>query len=290
MLDQALKNKIAKIKIQTRRIMNNTLSGDYLSAFKGSGLEFEQIRDYQIGDDIRSIDWNSSAKMNKMMVKQFVEERDRTVILAIDTSASTLFSSEQELCKDTIAQLAATLAFVASDNKDKVGVLFFSDTIEKWIAPSKGNVHLGAIIESIFTMQPKYKGTNIAHALRFLVNLKKKNAVVFVISDWVDQIADYSHLLHITNCRYDLVGVRITDKTLSALPDIGLVEIVDPEQKVNGIIATNRQDINIFLQARLIEQKKIFEKYNIDLLDLIVGQSFIKPLINFFHRRIRRQI
>ena len=184
-IDPTLRNKIRRIRIYTRRIMQNVLSGDYLSAFKGSGLEFDQIREYNMGDDIRFIDWNASAKMNKIMVKQFIEERDRTVIIAVDVSQSTHYSSTFELRRDSIAQIAAALAFIAQESKDKVGIIFFSDRIEKWIPPSKGNVHIGSIIEHIFSLQSSSSMTNLVEPLKFLINLKKRNAVVFMISDWI---------------------------------------------------------------------------------------------------------
>ena len=294
MIDQTIKNKIKKIKIHTKRIMHSPLSGDYLSAFKGSGLEFHQIRDYYHGDDIRAIDWNSSAKMNKIMIKQFVEERDRTVILVIDVSGSTEYSSQHDLRKETIEQLAGTLAFIASENKDKVGALFFSDTIEQWIAPSKGNVHIGKIIETIFTIKPKSKTTNIAEALRFLINLKKRNAVVFMISDWIAPTDTFDKLLKVASCEYDFVGMRILDPCEHAFPDIGLLDIRDSETNILVTLDTRNkksdQSISHFLQTRLLAQKRIFEKYRIDLLDLSVAQPFINPLIKFFHQRIRRQI
>lgn len=295
MIDQSIQQKIKKIKIHTKRVMQSTLVGDYLSAFKGSGLEFDQIREYHMGDDIRSIDWNSSAKMNKMMVKQFVEERDRTVILVIDVSASNNFSSQLDLRKEKIAQLAGTLAFIASENKDKVGALFFSDTIEHWIAPSKGNNHLGSILEKIFTLKPKSQKTDLAMVLKFLVGLKKRNAVVFMISDWIDDSSDYNKFLKIAGCEYDFVGIRVIDPIEQQLPEIGLFDIQDSES--GQIYALNTQGskqqaspLTHFLRARLLEQKKRFEKYNIDLLDLMTNRPFITPLIQFFSKRIKTRV
>lgn len=295
MIDPIIQNKIKKIKIHTKRIMTSTLAGDYLSAFKGSGLEFNQIRDYYMGDDVRAIDWNSSAKMNKIMIKQFIEERDRTIILAIDVSGSNNYSSQQELRKETIAQLAGTLAFIASENKDKVGALFFSDSVEQWIPPSKGNVHLGKIIETIFTIKPRNQSTDIAQALKFLIQLKKKNAIVFMISDWINQSSQFSTLLRLVRCQYDFVAVRVTDPCEHTIPDIGFLEFHDCENNQTILVDTRRKNshghtMSHALQARLIEQKHIFDKYRIDMLELIVAQPFINSLISFFHRRIRRQI
>jgi uncharacterized protein (DUF58 family) len=293
-LTDELRQKIKRIEIFTKRLMKSSLVGDYLSAFKGSGLEFDQIREYIAGDDIRLIDWNSSAKMNKIMVKQLVEERDRTVILAIDVSRSSFFSSKHELKKDMIEQVAAVLAFVASNNKDRVGAVFFSDKIEKWIPPARGRVQLGKILEAIFSIESVSLKTNIKEVLNFLVGLKKRNSVVFMLSDWIDDLADYANILKVASCEYDLVGMRFLDDCEKQFPDVGFLEVQDVESKHVYIVDTaynkKHNPINTALVARLIEQKKLFEKYKIDLLDLSVGRSFIGPMDAFFRSRIRRQI
>ena len=286
-------NHLQKLVLKCRRPVEHLLAGAYHSVFKGYGLEFDQIRDYQIGDDIRFIDWNSSAKMNKIMVKQLIEERDRTVILAIDVSASSNFSSKKELKKDLIAQVGASLAFIASNNKDRVGALFFSDKVEKWIPPMRGNLQVGKILEVLFSINPDNKTTNILEALKFLINLKKRNTVVFMLSDWIDD-SEYSKILQLAICEYDFIGIRFLDERENNLPDVGLLELEDLESKKRYVIDTrekNKQkDLNLFLKTRLIEQKNLFDKYKIDFLDLTVGKSFINPLMNFFKQRIRRQI
>lgn len=273
--------------------MRSSLVGDYLSAFKGTGLEFDQIREYQLGDDIRFINWNSSAKMNKLMIKHLIEERDRTIILAIDISGSSIFSSKQELKKEQINQVAASLAFIANNNKDRVGALFFTDKIEKWIPPSHGNTHVGKIIDALFALEPKSKGTAINQALKFLVGLKKRNSIVFMLSDWIENTASYSKILKVVSCEYDFIGIRFLDDCEKNLPDVGLLDIKDMESGKILTIDTRKQKNNslrTILSARLIEQKKLFEKYKIDLLDLSVGQPFINPMINFFKQRTRRQV
>jgi len=291
MINQEVRSKIKRLKIYTRRLMQSSLAGDYSSAFKGSGLEFDQLREYQYGDDVRFIDWNSSAKMNKIMIKQFVEERDRTIILAIDVSASSFYSSQKELRQELIAQIAAALSFVASENKDKVGALFFSDGVEQWIAPARGNVHVGRILEAIFSLRPQSKKTNLAEALRFLVSLKKRNAVVFMISDWIGVADEYTKLLKVASCEYDFVGMRVLDHVEHRMPNVGIIEVIDPETgNVYALNTARANTVNTFLQLRMIEQRRVFEKYKIDLLDLVVGQPFIHQLITFFHQRIRRQI
>lgn len=291
MLSERIRSKIKHIKIHTKRLSQSTIMGDYTSAFKGSGLEFDQIRDYQFGDDIRRIDWNSSAKNNKIMVKQFIEERERTIILSLDVSHSSLYSSQQELRQDVIAQIAGTLALVAGNNKDKVGALFFSDRIEKWIAPSRGPTHVGRILEAIFTMNPTGKKTSISGALKFLINLKKRNAIIFTISDWIDTNQTYDQLLKVVSLKYDFIGLRVLDHREQTFPDIGLLEVEDPETGKRYIVDTTKQKTrNLFLQTRLLEQKQLFDRYQIDLLDIVIGQPFISPLISFLHQRIRRQI
>jgi uncharacterized protein (DUF58 family) len=295
MLTQTMRSKIKKIKIYTKRIMQTTLTGDYLSAFKGSGLEFDQLREYQIGDDVRAIDWNSSAKMHKIMVKQYIEERDRTIILAIDVSQSNSYSSTEELRKDYMAEVAASLAFLAADSKDKVGALFFSDRIEKWIPPSRGSAHGSMILETIFSLVPQGKNTDIATALRFLIGLKKRNAIVFCLSDWIDDTTRFSKLLKVAGFEYDFVGLRFLDPCELALPDVGLLEVQDSESGQRYIIdtrkaGTDQHKLSTFLRVRALEQKKLFDKYKIDLLDLPLDQPFIRPLVSFFHKRIRRQI
>ena len=289
-----IRNKIKRIKIFTKRLMKSSIVGDYSSAFKGTGLEFDQIRDYTLGDDIRFIDWNSSAKMSKIMVRELIEERDRTVILVIDISGSSLFSSKPECKRDVIAQVGAALALIAQENKDKVGALFFSDKIEKWIPPSRGNAHFAQILENLFSLKAESLGTNIQEVLNFLVGLKKRNSVVFMLSDWIDDVSDYSKILRLANCEYDFVSVRFLDDCEKELPDIGLLEIQDLETDEFLTIDTknkkNSIDLNVLLKERIIKQKKMFEKNRIDLLDLTIGRSFINPMINFFRQRIRRQI
>lgn len=295
MLTQEIRQKIKRIQIYTKRMMQSAMSGDYISAFKGSGLEFHQIREYQAGDDIRTIDWNSSAKMNKMMVKQFIEERDRTIILAIDVSGSSAYASTNQLRKDLVAEISASLSFIAAESKDKVGALFFSNVVEKWIPPSRGMAHSNKILETVYSLKPMSKQTDIAAALRFLISLKQRNAVVFFISDWIDSTIKYSKLLKVAGCEFDFIGIRVLDQCEQEFPDIGLLEIEDPETGQQTVIDTRvhfgrMPDLNRFLQSRIFEQKKLFEKYRIDLLDLNLGQSFVRPLVTFFHQRIRRQI
>lgn len=286
-----LLNQIKLIKIFTRRLMKSSLVGDYLSAFKGSGLEFDQIREYQVGDDVRFIDWGASAKMNKIMIKQLIEERDRTVILAIDVSNSNNFSSKKEFKKELISKVAATLTLIASESKDKVGIIFFTDKIEKWIPPSRGRIHISKILKDIFSLKPTSKKTNIKNVLEFLVGLKKRNSVVFMLSDWIDDTQNYSNILKVVSCEYDFVGIRFLDDFEKEFKDIGFIDVKDPETGLSLSLDTrNQKDLNFFLNLNYLEQKNIFQKFKIDLLDLTPGYSFINPMINFFKTRIKRQI
>lgn len=287
-MNEDIRNKIKKVTIYTKRISKNAITGDYLSAFKGTGLEFDQLREYNMGDDIRFIDWNSSAKMNKMMVKQFVEERDRTIILAIDISASSVFSSNEELRESTISNVATTLAFISTHNKDKVGALFFSDKIEKWIAPKKGRSHFGKIVEHLFSIKATNKKTDISQALSFLISLKKKNSVVFLLSDWIDDTDKYSKLLKVASIKFDLIGMRFLDACEHTIPKFGFLDIQDPETGESITIDTRKE--NKYLKNRQEEQEKLFSKNKIDLLDLQVGKPFVNKIIKFLHKRIRRQV
>ncbi len=291
MLNEKIRSTIKYIQIQTKRTMQNALAGDYLSAFKGSGLEFNQLREYQIGDDIRSIDWNSSAKMDKVMIKQFIEERDRTVLLAVDVSASNDYTSGTTMRRHLAAELSATLAFIAHNNRDKVGLLLFSDRIEEWIPPQKGNLHIGTIAEKLFTHKTYRKKTSIAEALRFLINLKKRNSVVFMLSDWIDEYESYAKLLKIAGIEYDFIATRLIDKCEETFPNVGLIDVEDQE---SGEIlsldsyALQKNNHNNLLTARLLEQKKLFAKYKIDILDLRLDMPYLNILTNFFHQRIKK--
>lgn len=295
MITEEIRQKIKRIKIHTGRVMHTTLSGDYASAFKGSGLEFDQLREYQVGDDIRNLDWNSSAKMNRLMVKQFIEERDRTIILCIDVSASSIYGSAGLLRSELIAQVGAALTFIAHHHKDKVGALFFSDVIEEWIPPKRSSVQVGTIIEKIFSFQPRHKKTNPEAALRFLIDLKKRNAIVFFLSDWFFDSAAYEKLLRIASIEYDLVALRFLDEREHTFVDIGLLELEDPETGQRITIDTSAKNkaghtVVHSLQSRLLKQKKLFDKYKIDFVDIPLREDFFGHLAKYFHARTKRQI
>lgn len=295
MITEEIRQKIKRIKIQTGRVMHTTLSGDYASAFKGTGLEFDQLREYQVGDDVRSIDWNSSAKMNRLMIKQFIEERDRTIILCIDISASSIYGSAGLLRSELIAQVGAALTFIASHHKDKVGVLFFSDVIEEWIPPKRGSMQIGSIIEKIFSIKPRSKKTNAESALRFLIDLKKKNCILFMLSDWFFDTPVFEKLLRIVAIEYDLIALRFIDEREHAFINIGLIEVEDPEtgRIITLDTATKNKSgllVDQSLKARLIKQKRLFDKYKIDCVDIPLKDDFFGHLTKYFHARTKRQI
>ena len=295
MITEKIRQKIKRIKIQTGRVMHTTLSGDYASAFKGSGLEFDQLREYQIGDDVRNLDWNSSAKMNRLMVKQFIEERDRTIILCVDISASSLYGSAGLLRSELMAQVGAALTFIAQHHKDKVGALFFSDIIEEWIPPKRSSLQTGIIIEKMFDIEAKHKKTSPEAALRFLIDLKKKNTILFFLSDWFFDSPTYEKLLKVAAVEYDMVALRFLDNREQKFVDVGLLEIEDPETGTRFTIDTGIKNnagktIQNVLDERLIKQKRLFDRYKIDYVDIPLREDFFDHLAKYFHARTKRQI
>ena len=285
-MKKEIRDKIKRIRILTKRFISSNLSGDYLSAFKGSGMEFHQIREYQPGDDIRFIDWNNTVKTDKLMVKQYVEERDRTIVLMVDVSMSGKYSSKLELKHDLISNVTSALAFIADESSDNVGAMFFSDKVEKWIHPEKGHIH--SILESLLELEPENKKTDISEALKFLIGLKKRNLVVFMLSDFIDDVEKYSSLLKIVSVKHDFIGIRILDELEKNIPDIGFIEVLDPE--TGGQFVIDTKEMNQLLTDNLYKVKKTFDKYKIDLLDLTCGHQFAGELAKFFHKRIRRSI
>ena len=295
MITEEIRQKIRRIKLHTTRVMQTTLSGDYASAFKGSGLEFDQLREYQPGDDVRSIDWNSSAKMNRLMIKEFIEERDRTIVLCIDVSASRFFGSNKLLRHELIAQTAAALTFIAHQHKDKVGALFFSDRIEAWLHPQRNSVQMGKILETIFSLNPQSKQTNPDIALKFLINLKKRNATVFFLSDWIFKTLNHEKLLRVLSIEYDFVALRFLDEREKDFVDVGLIELEDSE---TGKLLTidsraknsNGLTIGDVLKTRCVQQNRMFDRYKIDHVDIPLHDDFFLPLARYFHTRVKRHI
>ncbi|MDH3321595.1 MAG: DUF58 domain-containing protein, partial [Flavobacteriaceae bacterium] len=232
-----LLKKVRKIEIKTRRLSDHIFSGEYHSSFKGRGMTFSEVRQYQYGDDIRSIDWNVTARYHEPYVKVFEEERELTMMLMVDISASESFGTKQQFKKDIITEISATLAFSAIQNNDKVGLLLFSDEIELFIPPKKGKTHVLRIIRELIEFHPKSKKTDITHALRYLSNVMKKKAIVFVLSDFMDE--DYDNALKIVGKKHDVTGIRIYDKYEVEMPKLGMVPMQDAESGEIVLVNTN---------------------------------------------------
>lgn len=292
MTEQQLRSKIAHIHFVVRRLMNTALSGDFSSAFKGGGLEFAQLRGYLPGDDIRSIDWNSSAKMNKLMIKEFVQEKERTILIALDISSSLLCSSQESLKKEYAHNVAAALAMIAQNSNDKVGLLLFSDKIEAYIPPRKGRGHSAHIVRQIFNAgddRELKRETNMRVASEFLAGLRLQSAIVFMVSDWITVDEGYAQLLPVIGTRFETVAVRVTDPRELILPDVGVLPVIDPETGQSVVIDTRGRagmQLNELLIKRQHEQKRLLRKHKIDVLDITVGHSFIDAMTSFFHYRV----
>ncbi len=282
-------HKIKQIEIHTRRLLRSTLVGDSRSAIKGTGFEFDQIREYQFGDDVRFIDWNASARTNSLLVKQYIEERSRTILLAVDISGSNLLGSNNTLKRDTIAQIASVIALITNIGKDRVGLILFSDTVELYIPPSRGQRHVHTIMEQLFGYCTQNKKTNITAALKKLAQLKYKDALVFLISDFIDDTIDPTYVSCIAR-RYDLIAIRCLDKQEQELPHVGFLPMQDNETGEQLIIDTRSsaiQPVHAFLEERLAKQTKLFKRNGISLLDVANNDSFIGAIIRFLKRRMR---
>lgn len=283
-----LLKKVRKIEIKTRGLSSHIFSGEYHSAFKGRGMAFSEVREYTPGDDIRSIDWNVTARFNTPFVKVFEEERELSVVLLVDVSASGGFGTNKQLKQDLITELCAVVAFSAAQNNDKIGVIFFSDKIEKFIPPKKGKTHVLRIIRELLEFKPDNKQTNIELALKYLSNIIKKRSIVFVISDFMTE-NNFKDALKIANKKHDIVALRIIDKAETELPEVGLIKLKDNESgKIAWIDTSNK----IFRRQFAINQKKFeedikdtFNRSGIDATKIFTHESYVKPLMNLFKNR-----
>jgi uncharacterized protein (DUF58 family) len=282
-----LLKKVRKIEIKTRGLSNQIFSGEYHSAFKGRGMTFSEVREYQPGDDIRTIDWNVTARFNHPYVKVFEEEREMTVMLLVDVSSSGEFGTQKQLKQDVITELCAVLSFSSLQNNDKVGVIFFSDKIEKFIPPKKGKRHVLRIIRDLIEFKPEHKKTDIKLALKYLTGVIKKRSIAFVISDFIDK--DFSDALKIANKKHDLVALRIYDKREQELPDVGLLKLMDNETGILKWIDTSDKKVRtqfiVNAKKREDELKSIFNRSGVDTANINTSESYIVPLTNLFKRR-----
>lgn len=285
-----LLKKVRKIEIKSRGLTNHIFSGQYHSAFKGKGMAFSEVREYQYGDDIRSIDWNVTARLNHPYIKVFEEEREMTVMLLIDVSGSNKFGTQKQFKEDLITEIAAILSFSAIQNNDKVGVIFFSDKIEKFISPKKGSSHILRIIRELISFQPENTATNISEALRYFSNIIKKRCTAFLISDFQDN--NFDDAIKITSKKHDLVAIRIYDELELSFPDIGLVKLKDNESgKTIWVDSSDKQVRNNFeLWSKQHEKylNEVFIKSGVDDVRISTNQDYVKTLISLFKKRESR--
>ncbi len=287
---QELFKKVRKIEIKTRGLSKQIFSGEYHSVFKGRGMAFSEVREYQFGDDIRNIDWNVTARFNHPFVKIFEEERELTVMLLIDVSGSNLFGTHGQLKQEMVTEIAATLSFSAIQNNDKVGVIFFSDKIEKFIPPKKGSSHILRIIRELIDFRAENRGTNIAEALRYLTNVIKKRATAFLISDFMDE--GFEKAVQIANHKHDLIAIRVTDRRETALPNVGLIHMRDAETGAQMWVDTGsaavRRQLGRWAENKSRQLDTMFSKLGVDMVKVYTGEDYVKPLMNMFRKREAR--
>lgn len=290
MSTSALLKKVKQIEIKTKGLSNHIFAGEYHTAFKGTGMAFSEVREYQPGDDLRSIDWNVTARYNTPFVKIFEEEREMTVMLLIDMSASGNFGTSKQFKRELSTEISAILAFSAIKNNDKVGVIFFTDQIEKFIPPKKGKSHILRIIRELLSFHPNGKKTNISIALEYFNSVIKKRSICFVLSDFISP--EFGKPLKIASRKHDLVGLRIYDKREYILPNIGLIPVQDTETEEHTFIDTSEKKNRDYFKKNKLEKtnklKNIFAASGLDLIDIETGVDYIKPLINFFKNRGRK--
>ncbi len=285
---QEIIKKVRTIEIKTRRLSANIFAGQYHSAFKGRGMAFSEVREYQFGDDVRDIDWNVTARFHRPYVKVFEEERELTVMLLIDVSGSLDFGTQRQMKSDMVTEIAATLAFSAIQNNDKIGVIFFTDKIEKYIPPKKGRKHILYIIREMLDFHPESKGTDMAVPLEFLSNVIKRRATVFVLSDFYVR-NDFSQALTICNRKHDVVAIQVYDRRAKELPDVGLMRVVDAETGAEMYIDTSskklRQAHRLYWTGRQAELHETFNKSNVDNVSIATDEDYVKSLLGLFKQR-----
>ena len=290
MLSKEILQTVKRIEIRTNRLVNEALGGEYHSVFKGRGMEFDEVREYQYGDDVRTIDWNVSARLGHFYVKRYVEERELTVVLLVDLSASKDFGTVRRFKNELAAELAALLAFSAIKNHDRVGALIFTDVVEKFITPKKGRKHVLRVVREILAYQPVHRRTSIETAVRYLNNVLTKKCVIFLISDFIDQ--GYEKALRVANQRHDLVALAINDPRERELPNAGILQLMDPEtQEVIWVDTSLRQVREQYRKLStdfLDRRNKVFKRNRIDFVDLFTDRPYDVPLVKFFRERAKR--
>lgn len=283
-----LLKRVRQIEIKTRGLSNNIFAGQYHSAFKGRGMAFSEVREYQYGDDVRDIDWNVTARFDKPFVKVFEEERELTVMLLVDVSNSLDFGTSKQMKKDMVTEIAATIAFSAIQNNDKIGVIFFSDRIEKFIPPKKGRKHILYIIRELLDFKPESSRTNLQCAIEYLTNVLKKRCTAFMLSDFIDD-NDFKNALTVANRKHDVVAVQVYDKRMEELPDVGLMLVRDAETGHEEWIGTSSKSLRKTHHDWWVErQKKLndtFNLCNVDSVSVRTDQDYVRALLNLFAKR-----
>ncbi|MEO9532743.1 MAG: DUF58 domain-containing protein [Crocinitomicaceae bacterium] len=279
--------KVRKIEIKTKGLSNQIFSGEYHSAFKGRGMAFSEVRDYAVGDEIRTIDWNVTARFNEPFVKVFEEERELTVMLLVDVSASEMFGTKNQIKRETITELCAVLAFSAVSNNDRIGLILFSEGIEMFIPPKKGKSHILRIIRELINYEPKNTGTNIGEALKYFTKMVKKKSIAFVLSDFVAE--DFSDAIKIASRKHDVVALKVKDKAEFEIPNIGLAQFKDLEtgqaKWINTSLRYVRNKYQKAAQEKEEEIRQLFRRSKTDYCEIFTDEGYIKPLMNLFKNR-----
>jgi uncharacterized protein (DUF58 family) len=290
MISKEILQKVQRIEIMTRTLVDDVFSGEYHSIFRGLGMEFSEVREYQQGDDIRSIDWNVTARMGHPYVKKFVEERELTVVFLVDASGSGIFGTVDRMKNEFAAEICAVLAFSAIKNNDRVGLVIVTDQVEKVVVPKKGRKHVLRVIRELLFHVPQHKGTSLSAGLEYLLNILSRKSVLFVVSDFMD--TGYERPLQVAARRHDVILMRITDPRELELPAVGLVRLVDAETgRVETVDASSkqmRQGFKNLVAERRRSQEQFFTTAGIDFIDLQVGSSYIEPLMGFFRMRAKK--
>lgn len=282
-----LLKKVRKIEIKTRRLSDHIFGGEYHSTFKGRGMTFSEVRQYHYGDDVRNIDWNVTARYNEPFVKVFEEERELTMMLMVDISGSELFGTNEQFKNEVVTEIAATLAFSATQNNDKIGLILFSDQVELYIPPKKGRSHVLRIIRELIEFEPESNQTNLAEALKFMQNVMKKKAIVFVLSDFIAD--DYEHTIKIASNKHDVTGIRVYDKREEEIPNLGVVQMQDGEtgelMLVNTSSKTVRNNYAKFYRNKVRYYQETFSRSGAGVINCRVDESYVKKLLGYFKRR-----
>ncbi len=282
-----LLKKVRKIEIKTRRLSDHIFGGEYHSTFKGRGMTFSEVRQYQYGDDVRNIDWNVTARYSEPFIKVFEEERELTMMLMVDISGSEFFGTKEQFKNEVITEIAATLAFSATQNNDKIGLILFSNKVELYIPPKKGRSHVLRIIRELIEFNPQSKETNIAEALKFLSSVMKKRAIVFVLSDFIAD--DFQHTMKIAAKKHDVTGIRVYDEREENIPNLGMVQMVDSETGEYMLVNTTSKKVRLnygkFYRERVDYYKDSFSKSGAGTINCRVDESYVKKLLGYFKAR-----